>query len=281
MCRVYRLHHARRRTRPADPRAGAARARRRDSVGAAVARAVGPDDGNTAPSGSQVAGPTPGRLLWPIDGTITSPFGPRWGRLHAGLDIGAPEGTPIKAADAGRVVLAGPQGAYDLYTCIQHSSTLSSCYAHQVADRHLGRRRGAGGTGHRSGGQHRPLVWRAPALRDQDLGHAGGPDAVPVSGGATTRSPSCPVVVLRDVGRESPAHGYDYLRVIAPAVLEPPAGTARGTGSVPLAAALAAGTVATVAFGLASEPLLRVADRATMLVGGCDPRRPSPTTCRI
>lgn len=88
-------------------------------------------DGDTAPSGSRVAGPTPGRLLWPIDGTITSPFGPRWGRLHAGLDIGAPEGTPIKAADTGRVVLAGPQGAYGLYTCVQHSSTLSTCYAHQ------------------------------------------------------------------------------------------------------------------------------------------------------
>jgi murein DD-endopeptidase MepM/ murein hydrolase activator NlpD len=72
-----------------------------------------------------------GQLIWPIDGTITSPFGQRWGRLHAGLDIGAPEGTPIRAAATGRVVLAGWQGGYGLYTCIQHSGTLSTCYAHQ------------------------------------------------------------------------------------------------------------------------------------------------------
>ena len=72
-----------------------------------------------------------GGLIWPINGTITSPFGPRWGRLHAGLDIGAPEGTPIRAADGGRVVIAGPQGAYGNYTCVQHSASFTTCYAHQ------------------------------------------------------------------------------------------------------------------------------------------------------
>ena len=72
-----------------------------------------------------------GRLVWPVDGTITSPFGPRWGRLHAGIDIGAPEGRPIRAAAAGRVALAGWQGGYGLYTCIQHSTSLATCYAHQ------------------------------------------------------------------------------------------------------------------------------------------------------
>ncbi len=72
-----------------------------------------------------------GQLIWPINGSITSPFGQRWGRLHAGLDIGAPEGTPIRAAATGRVVLAGWQGGYGLYTCIQHSASLSTCYAHQ------------------------------------------------------------------------------------------------------------------------------------------------------
>jgi len=70
-------------------------------------------------------------LIWPVTGTITSPFGPRWGRLHAGIDIGAPEGTPIKAAAAGTVVIAGWQGGYGNYTCIQHVGALSTCYAHQ------------------------------------------------------------------------------------------------------------------------------------------------------
>ena len=72
-----------------------------------------------------------GRLSWPITGPLTSPFGPRWGRLHAGVDISAPAGTPIRTADSGRVALAGWQGGYGLYTCIQHTSSLSTCYAHQ------------------------------------------------------------------------------------------------------------------------------------------------------
>jgi murein DD-endopeptidase MepM/ murein hydrolase activator NlpD len=72
-----------------------------------------------------------GRLIWPISGPLTSPFGQRWGRLHAGIDISAPAGTPIRAADSGRVALAGSQGGYGLYTCVQHTPSLSTCYAHQ------------------------------------------------------------------------------------------------------------------------------------------------------
>lgn len=62
---------------------------------------------------------------------------------------------------------------------------------------------------------------------------------------------------------------YYYLRVIAPAVLEPRVGPAVTTAapSAPLVGALAATSVATVAFGIGAEPLLRVADRATMLLG--------------
>ncbi|MCW3013992.1 MAG: peptidoglycan DD-metalloendopeptidase family protein [Solirubrobacterales bacterium] len=74
---------------------------------------------------------TGGQLSMPVNGVFTSPFGYRWGRLHAGIDIGATEGTPIHAADSGRVVLMGPTGGYGNYTCIQHSASLSTCYAHQ------------------------------------------------------------------------------------------------------------------------------------------------------
>ncbi len=72
-----------------------------------------------------------GSMIWPINGTFSSPFGMRWGRLHAGIDISAPEGTPIRAADSGRVVLAAWTGGYGNYTCVSHSGTLSTCYAHQ------------------------------------------------------------------------------------------------------------------------------------------------------
>jgi len=74
-----------------------------------------------------------GNMIWPVNGTFTSPFGQRWGRLHAGIDIAAPSGTPIRAADSGTVVLAGSQGGYGNYTCVAHSGSLSTCYAHQSA----------------------------------------------------------------------------------------------------------------------------------------------------
>jgi murein DD-endopeptidase MepM/ murein hydrolase activator NlpD len=72
-----------------------------------------------------------GALIWPVNGAVVSPFGMRWGRLHAGVDIAVPSGTPIRAADAGRVVLMGWVGGYGNYTCVQHTGSLSTCYAHQ------------------------------------------------------------------------------------------------------------------------------------------------------
>ncbi len=72
-----------------------------------------------------------GRLIWPISGPLTSPFGMRWVLLHAGIDISAASGTPIRAADSGRVVLLGMTGGYGNYTCVQHTSAMSTCYAHQ------------------------------------------------------------------------------------------------------------------------------------------------------
>src|SRR5436190_1736443 len=76
-----------------------------------------------------------GQLIWPVNGPITSPFCERraWEACHPGIDIGVPAGTPIRAADSGRVVIAGWTGGYGNYTCIQHTSSLSSCYGHQSA----------------------------------------------------------------------------------------------------------------------------------------------------
>jgi murein DD-endopeptidase MepM/ murein hydrolase activator NlpD len=72
-----------------------------------------------------------GGMVWPINGQFTSPFGQRWGRLHAGIDLAAPTGRPIRAAADGRVILASPTGGYGNYTCIAHGSSISTCYAHQ------------------------------------------------------------------------------------------------------------------------------------------------------
>lgn len=91
-----------------------------------------PAGGGSAPAGPVKQGS--GQLIWPVDGPITSPFGPRDGRPHAGVDVGASEGTPIRAAAAGKVVLlqgVAESGGYGNYTCVQHSGSLSTCYAHQ------------------------------------------------------------------------------------------------------------------------------------------------------
>jgi murein DD-endopeptidase MepM/ murein hydrolase activator NlpD len=85
-------------------------------------------------AGAQAPGPIrqgSGALIWPVNGPVVSPFGMRWGRLHAGLDIAVGSGTPIRAADSGRVALMGWVGGYGNYTCIQHNASLSTCYAHQ------------------------------------------------------------------------------------------------------------------------------------------------------
>jgi murein DD-endopeptidase MepM/ murein hydrolase activator NlpD len=74
-----------------------------------------------------------GALIWPVNGPITSPFCERraWEACHPGIDIGVPSGTPIRAAGSGRVSIAGPQGGYGNFTCIQHGGALSTCYGHQ------------------------------------------------------------------------------------------------------------------------------------------------------
>jgi murein DD-endopeptidase MepM/ murein hydrolase activator NlpD len=74
-----------------------------------------------------------GSLIWPVNGPITSPFCERraWEACHPGIDIGVPSGTPIRAADGGRVAIAGWVGGYGNYTCIQHTASLSTCYGHQ------------------------------------------------------------------------------------------------------------------------------------------------------
>jgi murein DD-endopeptidase MepM/ murein hydrolase activator NlpD len=75
-----------------------------------------------------------GSMIWPVDGPVVSGFGYRWGRMHEGIDIAAPAGTPIRAADAGTVVLVqsdAESGGYGNFTCLDHGGGLQTCYAHQ------------------------------------------------------------------------------------------------------------------------------------------------------
>ena len=104
------------------------------------APAAGPKPG---PPSAPAPGPGPasttrnGRFIWPVNGSVGSGFGPRihpisgGSRMHTGVDIGASSGTPIKAADDGVVVMAGPNGGYGNWTLIDHGGGLATGYGHQ------------------------------------------------------------------------------------------------------------------------------------------------------
>lgn len=76
-------------------------------------------------------GSSPVVFSWPVDGAVTSYFGPRDGRLHAGIDIDGPAGAPVAAAASGTVVTAGYNpGGYGNVVVIDHGNGFSSLYAH-------------------------------------------------------------------------------------------------------------------------------------------------------
>lgn len=72
------------------------------------------------------------RFSWPLSQiNISSRFGRRWGRQHAGIDIAAPSGTPVKAARSGRVIYAGQRiSGYGKMIVIRHSPNFATVYAH-------------------------------------------------------------------------------------------------------------------------------------------------------
>jgi len=77
--------------------------------------------------------PSSSGLIWPVNGTVVSGFGWRWGRLHEGIDISASSGTPIWAAAAGTVIHAGWLGGYGNLVVVDHGDGLATAYAHASA----------------------------------------------------------------------------------------------------------------------------------------------------
>ena len=118
-------------------RSSLASTREQEKILIAEANALAAEDAGirgqlaAAQGGATDTVPSSRGLIWPVSGPVTSPFGYRWGRLHAGIDIGAAYGSPIHAAASGTVVLAGWTGGYGNYTCIDHGGGLATCYAHQ------------------------------------------------------------------------------------------------------------------------------------------------------
>ena len=103
---------------------------------------------------------SPLQLTWPLALPVSDLFGPRGQRFHTGIDIPAPTGTLVAAAEAGRVTYAGwLEGGWGLEVTIAHRSGVRTMYAHLsrtlvalgqrvAAGQWIGR---VGSTGHSSG----------------------------------------------------------------------------------------------------------------------------------
>lgn len=74
--------------------------------------------------------PSRAGLIWPVNGPVTSGFGIRWGRMHTGIDIAVPTGTPVHASAAGTVVYASWMSGYGFLVAIDHGNGLATAYAH-------------------------------------------------------------------------------------------------------------------------------------------------------
>src|ERR1043165_2569587 len=69
-----------------------------------------------APAASARVGVSQGLgFEWPADGIVSSPFGPRVGGFHPGIDIGSLRDLEVRAASSGRVTAVGPVTGYDGY----------------------------------------------------------------------------------------------------------------------------------------------------------------------
>lgn len=85
------------------------------------------------------AAPSPHRWVRPYGGVFSSPFGYRWGRLHAGVDLAGPWGSTIYAATAGCISYAGPMSGYGEVMRIRDWDGTETVYGHMSSFiRHYG-----------------------------------------------------------------------------------------------------------------------------------------------
>ncbi len=80
------------------------------------------------------AGPSP--FTWPVPaGVVSSGFGPRGETHHDGIDISAPEGTPVRAARAGRILYSDQLRGYGKLIIVEHDDGYATVYAHNRENR--------------------------------------------------------------------------------------------------------------------------------------------------
>jgi murein DD-endopeptidase MepM/ murein hydrolase activator NlpD len=73
-------------------------------------------------------------FIWPVNGTINSGYGPRGMSFHDGIDIAAPEGTPILAIEDGEVIYSDQLRGYGNMVILRHAGGIISVYAHNESN---------------------------------------------------------------------------------------------------------------------------------------------------
>jgi len=73
---------------------------------------------------------TQGTLQWPLRGVLYGRFGKKGREPHDGIDLAAPEGTPVRTARSGRILYAGEQKGYGNIVIVDHGDNLMTLYAH-------------------------------------------------------------------------------------------------------------------------------------------------------
>jgi len=105
------------------------------TVRTAAAAYAGGNTSGTAGTASGTVAPASGAPLdgtWeaPVDGPLTSGFGPREDGFHPGADLGVPIGTPVRAAHDGSVIAAGPAEGFGQWVVLDHGGGVHTVYGH-------------------------------------------------------------------------------------------------------------------------------------------------------
>lgn len=101
-------------------------------------------DFNAARVAADLLSRTP-QTVKPTNGTYTSGFEVRWGTMHKGIDLAAPLGTPIVAAQSGTIIDAGPASGFGNWVRIKHDDGTITVYGHmQTIDVTVGQQVTAG-----------------------------------------------------------------------------------------------------------------------------------------
>ena len=85
---------------------------------------------NQASAAAAALGESATGFMWPLNGAVTSYYGPRWGSMHTGIDIDGTTGTPVVASKAGTVSMASSYSGYGNAVIVDHGGGYQTLYAH-------------------------------------------------------------------------------------------------------------------------------------------------------